>query len=34
MLAALDSHDGRKLFVIANYHALERVCHELEGLAS
>lgn len=34
VLAALDSHDGRKLFVIANYHALERVCHELEGLAS
>lgn len=34
VLAALDAHDGRKLFVIANYHALERVCAELDGLAS
>lgn len=33
VLDGLDAHDGRKLFVIANYHALERVCKELDGLS-
>ena len=33
VLDGLDAHDGRKLFVIANDHALERVCKELDGLS-
>ena len=32
-LAKVTSENARRLYVIANYHALERVCKELDGLS-